>query len=230
VIALEDDFVLAPDFLNYMLQSLDRFADEPKILQISGYMFAVNHRKSPDAFFLPVITTCGWATWARAWKHFKPDAVDAHELLQDVTLRDQFDLEGNYPYSEMLIDRLAGRNQSWGVLWQWAVFRAGGLVLHPRESLLWVGGFDGSGTHSGTKRPAFHELHVNSFSRPRFEYPFRWPDEVAIDAEAFKRFRQTVRTGQGPKQPSIPVRIQRKIKKQLRDAATSVSLLRRDVK
>lgn len=66
VIVVEDDLVLHPQFLNYMLQALNRYENDERVAQISGYMFPERHPKCPDAFFLPFITTWGWATWARA--------------------------------------------------------------------------------------------------------------------------------------------------------------------
>ena len=67
-------------------------------------------------------------------------------------------------------DRLAGKNQSWGILWNWAVFQAGGLVLHPRHSLVWQGGFDGTGVHSGQRNP-YPQPPVTVFTQDRFNTP-----------------------------------------------------------
>ncbi len=50
----------------------------------------------------------------------------------------------------MLEDRLAGRNDSWGILWWYAVSRCGGEVVYPGKSLVWNAGFDGSGVHCGS--------------------------------------------------------------------------------
>ncbi len=116
VIVLEDDFELSPSFLGYMLDALDRYAAETGVYQISGYMFPVEHAQRPDAFFLPLTTTWGWATWARAWRIFDWDAADAVEKLRDPKLRRSFDLDGSYPYSSMLEQRLRNENDSWGIL------------------------------------------------------------------------------------------------------------------
>lgn len=149
VIAVEDDLILNPNFLRFMLAGLDRFEHEERVLQISGFAFATDIEPRTDAIFLPLSSTWGWATWSRAWSRFRaqPDDLAA---LGDADTRNRFDLGGVYPYSALLESRMAGQNQSWGVLWYWAVFRANGLVLYPRESLVQVGGNDGTGTHGGT--------------------------------------------------------------------------------
>ena len=87
VIVLEDDLVLSPSFIDYMLQALDRYADEANVYQVSGYMFPIMQPEDTDAFFLPLITTWGWATWRRAWQIFDWDASGALERLKDPSLR-----------------------------------------------------------------------------------------------------------------------------------------------
>ena len=39
-------------------------------MQIAGYMFPVALQPGDDALFLPFISSWGWATWRRAWRHF----------------------------------------------------------------------------------------------------------------------------------------------------------------
>lgn len=192
VIVLEDDFILSPSFLDYMLRALDRYADEPNVYQVSGYMFPVEHPAGVDAFFLPLTTTWGWATWQRAWRIFDWDPSDAVEKLKDRKLRQKFDLDGSYPYSEMLQQKMIGENDSWGVLFLWAVFRAGGLVLHPRESFVLVGGFDGSGTHCGDQlwsREGKLQLEAIDESSDGLVLPH----QIASDENAFKRIKLFLR-------------------------------------
>ena len=207
VIVIEDDHALNPSFLDYMLQALDRYADEPNVYQISGYMFPVRHPPKPDAFFLPLTTTWGWATWARAWSIFNWDASDARELLKDPVLRRKFDLDGSYRYSVMLEQRLNNENDSWGLLFWWSVFKAGGLVLHPRQSLVWVGGFDLSGMHCrdvAWSAPQSKESITDSVWEPLV-----LPDQVVPDLAAFNRIKKFLRMEQYP--TSLTGRVWRKV-------------------
>jgi GT2 family glycosyltransferase len=202
VIVVEDDFVLNRSFIDYMLQGLDRYADAHNVYQISGYMFPMRHPRKPDAFFLPLTTTWGWATWARAWRVFDWDVTNALERLQDAELRREFDLDGSYPYTAMLEQRLRHENDSWGILFWWAVFNRGGLALHPRESLLTVGGFDGSGTHVGSY------LWSRNGRMKLDKWDFRLPEQVVVDAEAFTRIKRFLKSEQYPK--SVAARIWRR--------------------
>lgn len=184
VVVVEDDFSLSPAFLDYMLTALDRYAEEPNVYQISGYMFPIRHATSPDAFFLPLTTTWGWATWARAWQIFDWTANGAEELLHDPDVRHRFNLNNAYPYAEMLESKLTGENDSWGILFWWAVFQAGGLVLHPRRSLVWNGGFDETGTHCGDQAWSNQSLSEIT-DDPWTTRPFVFPEQVAVDELAF---------------------------------------------
>jgi len=186
VIVVEDDLVVAPDFVDYMLRALERYEGVEEVFQVSGFMYPVAHPEAPDAFFLPLTTAWGWATWARAWKAFDRHPAGAAEALRDPETRRRFDLGGAYPYAAMLEARLADRNDAWDILWWWAVFRANGLVLHPRRSLVWVGGMDGTGTHFGTGDP-LGQPPVEGFREPALSGAPRFPERVAADPEAFAR-------------------------------------------
>lgn len=188
VVVIEDDLEVAPDFLAWMLAALERYEDEPRVMQVSGYRLPFAGQGKGDAFFLPCTTTWGWATWSRAWAQFRwqPEGIAA---LEDPAVAEAFDLGGAYPYAQMLQQRLAGGNDSWGILWWWVVFRAQGAVLYPQESLVTVGGFDGSGTHCGTGAGFVRDQVAGSFS----EAAFRWPEAVHIDEEALSALRAWLR-------------------------------------
>ena len=193
VIVVEDDFALNQAFLDYMLTALDRYADERNVYQVSGYMFPIRHAAKPDAFFLPLTTTWGWATWARAWNVFDWDASDATERLRDPATRRSFNLNDAYPYADMLEATLQGEHDSWGILFWWAVFKSGGLVLHPRKSLVWNGGVDATGTHRGDQLWANQSL--SDFAADAWS-TFTLPEKIEVDETAFNRVIQHLRSEQ----------------------------------
>ncbi len=151
VIVLEDDLVVAPNFLVYMNEALGKYAGEKTVLQISGHMFPVDIDVEEDAVFLPFSTSWGWATWKRAWDLFDPEATGYESLNQDRNLRRRFDLNDSYPYAKMLFDQLNGRVDSWAIRWYWSFFRENGVCLFPKTSLVANIGMDGSGTHCGNE-------------------------------------------------------------------------------
>jgi hypothetical protein len=213
VIVLEDDLVLNPSFLNYMLQALDRYAGEQNVYQVSGYMFPIAQPATPDAFFLPLITTWGWATWKRAWRIFDWDASEAREELKDPALRRRFDLNNSYPYSTILENQLNGATDSWGILFWWQVFKARGLALHPRQSLVWNGGFDSTGTNCGDEGWS-NEPGADVVTRWNTDGGFQFPNAVSIHQQAFDNICNFLKKEQYP--ASLAGRIRRRLQTMLR--------------
>jgi hypothetical protein len=150
VVVLEDDLIVAPDFLHYMVSALDHYQDHPEVMQVGACTIAPPENRETDAFLLPVTTTWGWGTWARAWKQFSWNPQGWPATRMDTQWLSCFELNGAYSYVSMLEDRLAGRNNSWGILWWYAVSRCGGEVVYPLKTLVTNEGFDGSGVHCGT--------------------------------------------------------------------------------
>ena len=72
VIAVEEDLVLARSFLRFLNEGLDRYRDQPQVMQVSGHIVDVPssfaHRESRP--LLPLTSSWGWATWKRAWVFF----------------------------------------------------------------------------------------------------------------------------------------------------------------
>ena len=189
VIVLEDDLVPTPDFLEFMLAGLETYADNTEVAQISGCLLPDEFPARHDGLFLPLTTTWGWATWGRAWSDFRWD-VDAAELDDDPAFRGRFTLDGTVDYVSMLRNRVTGGNDSWGILWWFAVARANKLVLYPRESLIWNGGFDNSGVHCGGTEEFQPDPPVR-FRSPRLgERQIRLPLAAEADSEALAAVRR----------------------------------------
>lgn len=150
VVVLEDDLIVAPDFLHYMAAALDHYENHPEVMQVGAYTIAPSKDRDTDAFLLPVTTTWGWGTWARAWQKFSWTPQGWPATRRDATWLSRFEINGAGSYVSMLEDRLAGRNNSWGILWWYAVSRSGGEVVYPLKTLVSNEGFDGSGVHCGT--------------------------------------------------------------------------------
>jgi hypothetical protein len=175
-IVVEDDLVVKPRFLAFMNDALAAYADEPRVMQVSGFAFEVAGAKPEGPSFLPYATSWGWATWRRAWEKFDPAAKGWERLRSDPDLRKRFNLEGALDNSEMLEAQMEGRSDSWAIRWEWAVFASGGLVLYPPRTLVENIGFDGSGTHGSWLAKRL------SMGVPRdHPYGFDLPSTVELD-------------------------------------------------
>lgn len=148
IIVLEDDIVTSVNFINYMNTALQRYENEFIVKQISAYAFDLECEKKNSAYFIPLTTTWGWATWKRVWVEINFNSQDYLELKSNNKLRKQFNLDDSYNYSSMLITQMESKRiSSWGIRFWWNVFKNKGLVLHPDYSLVQNIGFDNSGVH-----------------------------------------------------------------------------------
>lgn len=153
VIVVEDDLVVAPEFLQFMNHALERYAPEPRVMQVSGYMYPVSRPSAlPDFFFLHLPTSWGWGTWRRAWERFESDAGLLMAKLEEHNLRYAFDFQGNYPFFETLAAQAKGELDVWGVRWYASTLLADGLCLYPARAFVHNAGMDGSGLHCGSSQ------------------------------------------------------------------------------
>lgn len=176
LIVLEDDMVVSPDFLAYQNAGLDLYADDPSVASIHAYIYATR-TALPDLFFLRGADCWGWATWRRAWAMFDPDGAALLARIENEGLTEAFDLDGSYPYTQMLRDQIAGVNDSWAVRWYASAFLAGALTLYPGRSLVTNIGLDGSGTHAG-------DLPALTTGVARMPQMRRIPIEESLEARA----------------------------------------------
>lgn len=179
VIVLEDDLVVSPYFLNYMNQALDLYVDEPKVMQVSGYMFPVSVLVETDAVFLPISTSWGWATWNRAWMKFDSIGANIEKLMSDKSLQRKFDLDGAYPCYQMLIRQQRGWDNSWAIRFYFTCFMNHGLVLYPVETLVFNNGFDGSGSNCDQQSP--QQMNVALCSRKLEIFPPISQDDATLE-------------------------------------------------
>jgi hypothetical protein len=199
-IVLEDDLVVAPGFLQFMNGALTKYRDEPRVMQISAYMYPLPNRDR--ACFLPTTSCWGWATWADRWAGFDLSGANADKVLADKAQQRHFNLLDSYDYTGMLRRQLGGELDSWGVLWYLYVFIAQGLVLYPPSSLVQNEGFDGSGTHcapgSGFRADAVHSFDTSDI---------KWPDSVEVDEAALKDLAAFLRKSQPSRIMSVLKRV-----------------------
>lgn len=195
VIVLEDDLVLSPAFLHFMNAALDRYQKEERVMQVSGYMFPLDLGPALNSCILPMISSWGWATWARAWRYFDPEMTGFEALASDRKKRHQFDLGGCYPFFHLLQQQRAGQIDSWGIRWYLSVFQLQGLTLFPTRSYVQNRGWDGSGTHCSAND--FYETPLAT------EPVHHLPTEPKITSSAYKALQAYFRRSNLSVSPSL---------------------------
>jgi hypothetical protein len=189
VIVVEDDLVVSPDFLAFLNAGLDRYQSEPSVLQISGYGYPAHDGSTAQSFFLPMVSCWGWATWSRAWAKFDPEMSALSQLDLDPVVRRQFNIDNAYDYYGMACQQRQGKIDSWGIRWQLSLFARAGLVLYPRDSLVYNSGIDASGTHGAGQTAFQRELGDRAFDLRTMT----WPAAIATDEQAMGQIKELLR-------------------------------------
>ncbi len=159
VIVLEDDLIVAPYFLKFMNDALEVYKDESKVGHIQACDFTQDPTL-PDTFLIKWTGSWGWATWARAWKHFNSNGTELLNGLQQRKLTHKFDFNGKYGFTRMLRRQIEGKNNSWAIHWNASLFLKDILSLNVGRSLVLNTGFDGSGTNCGGGNLYASRLHT----------------------------------------------------------------------
>ena len=173
-IVLEDDLVLQPNFLRFMNDGLEQYANEERVFSICGYSNKVNPGRDYvfDAYFGPRSSSWGWATWADRWKSVNWDLVPWSNYTK---YRHKFNKWGGSDCFGMLDGWKKGKNKSWAIRFCFAQFLQDKLSLFPVKSLVQNDGFDGNGTNCKKWSRFKYEL----FNGERKQ--FRFPDEVCCN-------------------------------------------------
>ncbi len=153
IIVLEDDMVTSPWFLRYMNDALSEYELDERVISVHGHTFPVDEQL-PETFFLRGADCWGWGTWRRGWALFDRDGIKLLTELRLQKITRQFDLDGAYPYMQMLESQIAKKTDSWAILWHAGAYLANRLTLYPGRSLVRNIGNDESGTH-GSRTDTF---------------------------------------------------------------------------
>jgi len=182
IIVFEDDLLSSPYTLQYFDEALTRYEKEERVMHIGAYMYNLGENGLPQTFFFRAATSWGWATWARAWKHFNPDAGQLIDQF-DAKMISRFSIEGTMNFWKQLQQFKAGKNDSWAIRWYASIFLKDGLTLNPSASLIHNIGNDGSGVHSNKE----DTYAVKIAQQPITQFPAEiWENEQVY--QAIKQF------------------------------------------
>ncbi|MDB5111828.1 MAG: hypothetical protein JWR67_2942 [Mucilaginibacter sp.] len=188
VIVFEDDLLSSPFTLQYFNDGLNRYAKEEKVMHIGAYMYNLADKSLPETFFYRAASSWGWATWARAWKHFEPD-IDQLIPQFDAQKINQFSIENTMNFWKQVQEFKAGKNNSWAIRWYASIFLKGGLTLNPSRSLINNIGNDGTGIHSNPEN--MYQVKISQKPVKHF------PTEVKEDKHAYEAIKHFLKHRKG---------------------------------
>lgn len=156
-IVLEDDTVPVPAFFPFCQELLDRYRDEERVYAVRGFNAAPRRLAGRTSYhFSHIYCPWGWATWARAWRHYDAEMARWPALRETAWLEERLPMTPTVHYMRGLFDECyAGEGHSWDFQWMYSAWLRGGLAVVPNRNLIRNIGFGaGSGAPGG-----LHEDH-----------------------------------------------------------------------
>ena len=187
-IIIEDDNVVAPDFLDYMNRGLDFYEGDPAVWCIGGFTRKMDFPESyrHDVFLMQRMSSYTWATWKDRWDRVEWDTEKFYpKFFFDLKDRRGFERCGA-DRAYMLDSQACGKKNSWAIRFEYSMYKNGMYAVLPCVSRAECRGNDGSGTHSskpnlkygtemsdGSKKAVFEHLEMDEEVRKVFAGAFR---------------------------------------------------------
>lgn len=193
VIVLEDDLVVAPQFLTFMNGALEAFEDDLDKFAIAGWSYPAKGLKNynKDAWLFYRACSWGWGTWEDRWNKIIWDPKEARfeEKLSDVEWVSNFCKGGN-DLPGMLKMQLEGKRDSWAIRWNAWASEFGQMTVYPKDALIVNNGRDGSGVHAHEGQEDYssslraEDQLTYDFATPKESYAF---DGIEIDKKLIRQ-------------------------------------------
>ena len=146
-IVLEDDITVAPNFLSFMNQCLDKYKSNTDIFTIQATVG--NPHATHDVVTRSQPNCWGWATWRDRFDLFERDVSGAFRDINadGMALRRKLNNNNSINISWQIDANLRGERKTWGVYLNLASIKYNKLNIDPRYSLVHNIGQDGTGVH-----------------------------------------------------------------------------------
>ncbi len=176
-IILEDDCLPHSGFFSYCRNLLDRYRNNEKVMAICGDNSIDSRISTPYSYaFTGFALVWGWASWARAWKHYNsslPAPAQRKRVIWHVCQTKE-----NFEAIQKTLEKIeSGEMDTWDYIWNFSIWAQQGLCLIPKENLVSNIGF-GAG--------ASHTTDSTDFRANRPVYPLNFPlihPDPGIDAD-----------------------------------------------
>lgn len=185
-IILEDDCYPDLTFFSFCDQLLEYYRNDQRLMSVSGTNFAQQWKTPYSYLFSKHQAIWGWATWARAWKHFDSSMSAWKDPSVKQQIRKYLRDDTQYTQRAELFDQIInGLDNVWCYQWIFAQLVQGGLSVVPHVNLVTNIGFGEDATHTIQTEPS---LIVQS---GHIELALRHPARVVADSAYDKFMIQT---------------------------------------
>jgi hypothetical protein len=153
-IILEDDCIPCRSFFPFCSELLNCYRDDTRIMHISGNNYQGGVRRGSGSYFFSRYSlTWGWASWARAWRHYDVNMNGWPSARQQGWLHSILEDPAEVEYWTGIFERLhRGLIDTWDYQWLFTCWHQNGLSIQPNVNLV-------SNTGVGLDATNFKEMH-----------------------------------------------------------------------
>lgn len=148
-IVIEDDLVVTPNYIPYMLQALAFYKEQKSVFCITGYCFPLKLNDYPyDTIISNRFCSYGWASWSDRIKNVIWDKKELSHLMKtSPRFKSRLNREGLDLY-RMLVKQITGKISTWDIQMQVHVAENKLEVVYPIISKGKNIGFDHESTNT----------------------------------------------------------------------------------
>lgn len=212
-IFLEDDCVPDPSFFPFCTEMLDRYADDERVMMVSGNNFLPQGGELPYSYtFFRFLNLWGWASWRRAWRHYEFEMNRWPSARRSDWFASLFANERVLNYWREIFDHVYIRTSVrdvWDFQFAFALMAAGGLGIAPDRNLVSNIGFGADATHTT------HDSDLANRTASEMPFPLKHPPEVVYDPTYDQRVFDTVFHSPRVSSPRFRARVKKAISEQV---------------
>lgn len=193
-IVVEDDLVVSPNYIRFMMDALEHYREEEDVFSISGFCFPLKKDGHPYDSTIHTRFCCyGWASWSDRVEKVTWDKASLSSLLYETPgFRRLLNREG-LDLSRILRKQISGKISTWDIQMQVHVARNAMKVVYPLQSKGCNIGFDNESTNTfgvdylkttvddgNQKKFSFCPVEeVNPFLQQQLRKPYSFPSLAA---------------------------------------------------
>ncbi len=192
---LEDDCVPGESFYQFCDELLEKYADDERIMMISGMNHWDKSDIQEDYLFAYSGAIWGWATWKRSWEHFdfSVEAIEDPNVIKTLMSGIEPKRIAERDIAKWRETRKKILNNEkisyWAHQWRLCKFIYHNLCIIPRCNLITNVG-DHDATHPGSGKSDYHFLKTH-----KLDFPLKHPQYILpnqdYDNQYYKIFEPT---------------------------------------
>ena len=184
VIVLEDDLILATNFLCFMNEALNYYEDKKNVLNISGYSFTLRYPNDYkyDVAFSHRFASLGWGVWRDRWELVDWELQDYKLFKWNFIAQLKF-LRGGSDLCSLLRRQVNGKIDSWAIRFDYHHFKYDYVDVFPIISKVQYNGYSLDATHTSHESNMYDTVLDESGTQT-----FRFSDEMIVSRSVKKQF------------------------------------------